>query len=150
MNVKMKKRFVRLIPLWRDEGSIPRPLGRSSIVSLIPCCLRRSSSLIQRMFQRKRPQSAAVAFGAGGGNRTRMEQAPLDFESSASTYFTTPAGVRSGGINIRNLKYRVKIVLTFFIEFVILNASLFIELIMDFMQSFSFFESGSWVRFGKC
>jgi hypothetical protein len=30
-------------------------------------------------------------FGAGGGNRTRMEQAPLDFESSASTSFTTPA-----------------------------------------------------------
>ena len=29
--------------------------------------------------------------GAGGGNRTRMEQAPLDFESSASTNFTTPA-----------------------------------------------------------
>jgi hypothetical protein len=29
--------------------------------------------------------------GAGGGNRTRMEQAPLDFESSASTSFTTPA-----------------------------------------------------------
>jgi hypothetical protein len=28
---------------------------------------------------------------AGGGNRTRMEQAPLDFESSASTCFTTPA-----------------------------------------------------------
>ena len=28
---------------------------------------------------------------AGGGNRTRMGQAPLDFESSASTNFTTPA-----------------------------------------------------------
>ena len=29
--------------------------------------------------------------GAGGGNRTRMGQSPLDFESSASTSFTTPA-----------------------------------------------------------
>ena len=28
---------------------------------------------------------------AGGRNRTDMEQAPLDFESSASTNFTTPA-----------------------------------------------------------
>ena len=32
-----------------------------------------------------------IFFRAGGGNRTRMEQAPLDFESSASTSFTTPA-----------------------------------------------------------
>ena len=30
-------------------------------------------------------------FGAGGGSRTRMEQAPGDFESPASTNFTTPA-----------------------------------------------------------
>ena len=28
---------------------------------------------------------------AGGENRTRMVLLPLDFESSASTYFTTPA-----------------------------------------------------------
>jgi hypothetical protein len=32
--------------------------------------------------------------GAGGGNRTLMEQAPRDFESRASTSFTTPALVR--------------------------------------------------------
>ena len=31
--------------------------------------------------------------GAGGRSRTDMEQAPLDFESSASTSFTTPAHV---------------------------------------------------------
>jgi hypothetical protein len=30
-------------------------------------------------------------FGAGGENRTRMYLRTLDFESSASTYFTTPA-----------------------------------------------------------
>ena len=29
--------------------------------------------------------------GAGGENRTRMELPPEDFESSASTNFTTPA-----------------------------------------------------------
>jgi hypothetical protein len=30
-------------------------------------------------------------WGAGGGNRTLMGQAPRDFESRASTSFTTPA-----------------------------------------------------------
>ncbi len=32
-----------------------------------------------------------IFFGAGGGNRTRMGLRPEDFESSASTCFTTPA-----------------------------------------------------------
>ena len=32
-----------------------------------------------------------ISFGAGGGNRTRMGLRPEDFESSASTSFTTPA-----------------------------------------------------------
>jgi hypothetical protein len=30
-------------------------------------------------------------YGAGGRSRTDMELPPLDFESSASTSFTTPA-----------------------------------------------------------
>ena len=34
-----------------------------------------------------------VLFGAGSRNRTGMGLPPLDFESSASTYFTTPAGM---------------------------------------------------------
>ena len=33
----------------------------------------------------------AKRIGAGGGNRTRTEQAPGDFESPAYTNFTTPA-----------------------------------------------------------
>jgi hypothetical protein len=37
---------------------------------------------------------------AGGGNRTRMIRRSLDFESSASTNFTTPASI---GLYIRNL-----------------------------------------------
>ncbi len=32
-----------------------------------------------------------IIFGAGGENRTRMSISPEDFESSASTNFTTPA-----------------------------------------------------------
>jgi hypothetical protein len=47
--------------------------------------------------ERKRAQTKTaepVNFpGAGGENRTRMSLRPLDFESSASTCFTTPAEV---------------------------------------------------------
>ena len=32
-----------------------------------------------------------ISYGAGGRNRTDMDLRPLDFESSASTSFTTPA-----------------------------------------------------------
>ena len=34
-----------------------------------------------------------ILFGTEGRNRTDMGLPPLDFESSASTYFTTPAGL---------------------------------------------------------
>ncbi len=36
-------------------------------------------------------EALGISSGAGGRNRTDTEQAPLDFESSASTSFTTPA-----------------------------------------------------------
>ena len=36
------------------------------------------------------------SFGAGGRNRTGMSLRTEDFESSASTNFTTPANVRIG------------------------------------------------------
>jgi hypothetical protein len=36
-------------------------------------------------------EAAGLLFGAGGRNRTDTELPPLDFESSASTSFTTPA-----------------------------------------------------------
>ncbi len=37
------------------------------------------------------PELIRLTIGAGGRNRTDMELPPLDFESSASTSFTTPA-----------------------------------------------------------
>lgn len=36
-----------------------------------------------------------VVYGAGGRNRTDMELPPEDFESSASTSFTTPARTKT-------------------------------------------------------
>ena len=36
-------------------------------------------------------QGGNIFFGAGARNRTEMELPPEDFESSASTSFTTPA-----------------------------------------------------------
>ena len=37
--------------------------------------------------------SSLILLSAGGENRTRTGLRPEDFESSASTYFTTPAKI---------------------------------------------------------
>ena len=39
----------------------------------------------------QKPLNPLLSTGAGGRNRTDTDRSPLDFESSASTSFTTPA-----------------------------------------------------------
>lgn len=57
-----------------------------------------------------------VIGGAGGENRTRMYLRTLDFESSASTYFTTPALKTDINIIENGLKVKQKFILLDFIH----------------------------------
>ena len=76
------------------------------------------------MIKNRDSNSRGPVIRAGGGNRTRMEQAPLDFESSASTYFTTPAKPIQYKKICPNVKNKVwGIPLTFLDEFSILDRS---------------------------
>ena len=45
----------------------------------------------QKRASGKNPETPCYCYGAGGRNRTDMELPPRDFESRASTSFTTPA-----------------------------------------------------------
>ena len=54
---------------------------RDAIINILP----------KKKASRQNPQSLIIFYGAEGRNRTDMGLLPLDFESSASTNFTTPA-----------------------------------------------------------
>ena len=53
--------------------------------------MRKTRKTTKKALPRYYRDKALFFTGAGGRNRTDTEQAPLDFESSASTSFTTPA-----------------------------------------------------------